>query len=437
MEAGDMTFGILSKGRFYGWMVLIWTALAYFVMGSVFMYSFALFLPFLCKEFAWSRGAASGASGVFMAVSGLSAPFVGMFIAKYGARRAMVTGNLLGILGLVMLAFHSHLWQLYAGYGVLIGFGMGLGGLLTITTIANNWFERKRSLALGIIMASGGIGGFVLVPLLMGFIVHLGWRFTYGIMAALTLVFAVIIPGLFLRNKPEDLGQAPDGGGPSKPAEAGAAAPRRELYRTPVDFTAGETLRTPTFWLLVGAAITQVYVMTGLMAHQVAFLVDAGLAASVAATAMGVLAGMSTVGRLGIGFLGLRYDIRPLAIGSFILYGIAVALALVTRSTIMAFVYSSLVGIGFGACLVAIMHLYPVYFGKTHYPKIMGFALPFNTIIGSVGAPMFGYLRDVSGTYTLPFQIAVLAVIASVVFLVLARPPVHPSLKEGSGQRAA
>jgi MFS family permease len=435
MEVGDMTFTVLGKGRFHGWFILGLTAVLYFLMCGIFMYSFGLFLPFLCKEFAWSRGAVSGANAAFMALGGLCGPLVGIFIAKYGARRAWVMGNALGAAGLVLLAFHSRLWQLYCAYGVLIGLGMGFGGILTATAIANNWFERKRSLAFAIILASGGIGGLVLVPVLMRLIEHVGWRMTYGIMAAIILVFSVMVPSLFLINKPEDLGQVPDGDGPSKPAQGHAAAPLREVYRAPVDFTAGEALRTPAFWIVNVVGVLQVFVMTGLLAHQVSFLVDVGLATSVAATAMGVLAGVSTVGRLGIGFLGLRYNMRPLVMGAFTVYAIGIALALVTRSQFMAFVYSALVGMGFGAAVVSIMNLFPVYFGKTHYPKIVGFGSPLAIIGGSTGAPIFGYLRDITGSYALPFQIAFFALIAGVVLLILAPPPVHPSLKAGSGQR--
>jgi len=40
---------------------------------------------------------------------------------------------------------------------------------------------------------------------------HVGWRQTYLVFSAVILVLGVIIPSIIIRNRPEDLGQAPDG----------------------------------------------------------------------------------------------------------------------------------------------------------------------------------------------------------------------------------
>lgn len=425
-----MSLAVLGKGRFYGWISLAGAALVFFFMYGVLTYSFGVFLPFVCKEFGWSRGAVSGAYSMLMVVMGLSSPFTGMFIAKYGPRRSIMIGTLLGVLGLLLLYFHSHLWQLYVGYGALIGVGAGFGGYIATTTIANNWFERRRSLALSILSTAGGIGGLVLIPIIMKLIRNVGWRSTYLILSAIVLIFAVIIPGLLIRNKPEDLGQIPDGVAASKPAESGSAGPRRKLYRTPVDFTLGEALRTRAIWLFTGFVVAYFFAMSILIAHQVAFLLDAGIAAGMAATAMGLLAGVGSVGRLGMGFLGLKYDIQPLAIGTAVVMLIGMILVLLTKSLAMVFVYNVVLGIGAGSSLVAQMTMLPTYFGRTNYSKIIGVFALFG-LLGNMGAPIAGALRDATGSYRLPFIIAVLVLIASLVCIILAKPPIHPSLKAG------
>ncbi|MFH0727669.1 MAG: MFS transporter [Pseudomonadota bacterium] len=111
------------------------------------LFSFQLFLPILCKEFGWSRGMVGGAGSITMIVSGLVAPLSGLLTAKHGVKRAIVTGNILGILGLVLLSIQSRAWHLYAGFGILFGAGAGIGGMLPVTTLATNWFIKKRSLA--------------------------------------------------------------------------------------------------------------------------------------------------------------------------------------------------------------------------------------------------------------------------------------------------
>ena len=76
------------------------------------------------------------------------------------------------------------------------------------------------------------------------------------------------------------------------------------------------------------------------------------------------------------------------------------------------------------------MNLIPHYFGKTYYPRIVGFALPFSTILGSLGSPVTGWIRDSTRSYKSAWELAIIVLAIGLVSLVLARPPVHPSMRE-------
>ena len=58
----------------------------------------------------------------------------------------------------------------------------------------------------------------------------------------------------------------------------------------------------------------------------------------------------------------------------------------------------------------------------------MYFALPFSTILGSLGSPLAGWIRDVTGSYWSAWQLAILILTIGLVSLILACPPVHPSI---------
>jgi MFS family permease len=75
------------------------------------------------------------------------------------------------------------------------------------------------------------------------------------------------------------------------------------------------------------------------------------------------------------------------------------------------------------------MNLLPDYFGRTQFPKIMGYTMPFNTFISSFGAPMAGYIRDITGSYVPAFRILLVLLVISFFCIFFAKPPVHPSLK--------
>jgi MFS family permease len=270
-----------------------------------------------------------------------------------------------------------------------------------------------------------------MVSFIMAMINRFGWRNTYLLIAAIVFALLVIVPSLLVISKPEDLGQAADG---VRTGDKKDSSPTRQsLSGTPVDFTASEAIKTPAFWYLTILATTFMFGLQGFMLHQVAFLLDIKISSAVAAAVYSLFVGVSTVGRLGMGFLGIRYPTRRLAILSmlFLISGMTVLLWGKTLPVIL--LCNCLIGLGMGGTYVATMNLMPLYFGKTYYPKIIGFAMPFFTILGSLGSPLTGRIRDITGSYRPAWELAIFVLMIGLVSLILARPPVHPSLR---GNRA-
>lgn len=74
-------------------------------------------------------------------------------------------------------------------------------GSVFLTQIAgpvllNNWFKKHNGLALGIMVATGGIIGSILQPAAGNLIADVGWRNTYFILAG--GVAAIVIPIILL-----------------------------------------------------------------------------------------------------------------------------------------------------------------------------------------------------------------------------------------------
>jgi MFS family permease len=414
-----------KENSFYGWKALLAAALALFCQAGAAVYSFSTFLPALTREMGWQRGEISIAFGLLMMVSTLAAPLVGLFIGKYGPRRAIFIGNILIALALLGLSFQSRLWQFYAAYFV-VGLGYGIGGVIPVMTVASNWFDKKASLAMSITAGAGSIGGLVLVPLIQAFVNSAGWRMTYMALFGIMLVFGAIVPGLLVRNRPEELGQVPDGGLSSSDIKHGT--PAGTPSAAPVSFTLAEGMKTRAFWLIVIFGCTPLYIFIFLTAHQIAFLTGLGIGSETAALTLAVLSGVSLLGTLGVGFLGLKIKIKKLAVGTSLLILASIVLALFTRSTFTAFVFSILFGIGFGGSIVALASIWPSYFGRDHYPKFMGLSMFFGAI-SSIGAPVAGFLYDSTKSYTLSLIIAAAVAAGGLILILLVKPPVHPLLK--------
>lgn len=418
-----------SENGFYGWVNVIVVSFSG-IVGAFYLVSFGSLLPYLVKDFGWNRGTASLAATINMIALGVCGPLAGFFIVKYGAKRSILLGNILGCAGFLLLFIHTTLWELFVGYGLLIGLAAGFGGLLANTTVINNWFVKKRALALTRYLGSGTAAGMVLGPATLWMIETAGWRATVLAMSCLVLLFAIIAPAFFVKNKPQELGQVPDGPEESKPAAKSQGLSPKAAYKTPVDFTAAEAMRTKCLWLIIAYFCLNMLAMGALMTHQVAHLLDIGIGATVAGFALSVMTGMMTVSQLSVGYFGRKFSMHAIAVGGEIFKIVGLGILLFTHSLPFVIVYMIVLGLGFGAAMAATMNIFPNYFGVSNYPQIMGTARLFWAFVGGAGAPLAGYIREQSGSYFPAFRVAIVIIAIGLICLIFAKAPVHPVLKK-------
>jgi len=204
---------VIKNGRdFYGWIALSGAMLVYFTTSGTFFYSYGVFLPAMCSEYGWSRALVGGGLSVALLGFGLPSPLVGASINRFGPRANIAFGNLVVAVGLAGMSIATEVWQIYLFYGILVGLGSAFGLYLTCTTVVNNWFIRKRSLGMGLVISAGGLGGFLFPPLATWLISNIGLQMAWLVLAIIQLACAVLMGGLILvRNRPEDMGQLPDG----------------------------------------------------------------------------------------------------------------------------------------------------------------------------------------------------------------------------------
>ena len=421
------TTGLRPK-RFYGWTTLIGLMVAYAGLCGDITYAYGLFLPAMSETFHWSRSALSGPYVLFFVIGGLLGPVAGMTIARFGPRKNIIGFNLIAALGLLGLSQTDALWQVYLFFGAMAGLGIAFGEFIPITTVINHWFIRRRSMAMGLFLASGGVGGFVFPPLISTLISDLGWRWAWGYLAGQHLFLTVILGGILIRNRPEDMGQYPDGipETPGTPA-LNQRVQRRPVYQTAVDWTAGEAMRTPSLWMIMALFSIILFVTNMLTTHQVAYLQDLNFSPLVSATALGLMLGMSIIGRLACGFLGMRFEGRHLAVFFLTGMGLGIMALILARGIFFIHLYSILTGIGFGGMIVLMPNLLGAYFGRTHYSRIVGWTAPVVTLVSAGSPTLAGFFYDVTGNYFLPFSITLAFVLVGIVLAVRLRPPEFPA----------
>ena len=358
-----------------------------------------------------------------MTIGGMLGPIAGFTVSRFGARINILLGNTVAVLGLLGMSRVEELWQVYLFFGVLGGLGLAFGEFVSLTTVVNNWFIQRRSLAMGLLFASGGIGGFVFPPVISWLVSSLGWRQAWVGIAAIHLLLTVLLSGILVRSRPEDIGQVPDGllSIPHK-TNPKLLGPRR-VYQTPVDWTLRAAVRTPALWMMVVIFSATYFAAIMLSTHQIAYLRDMNFSPMMSATAFGLMVGMSIIGRLACGALGLRYEGGHLGSVFLGIMGLGIISLIYARSISFIYLYSMLTGIGYGGMLVLMPNLFGAYFGRTHYSRIVGWIAPIMTLACALSPVVAGFFYDSTGNYFFSFSLAAGLIFMSALIALLVRPP--------------
>ncbi len=377
-----------------------------FLVGSgVFFFSYGVFLPFMSAEFGWGRTVVSGALSVALLALGLPSPVIGASINRFGPRLNMIFGNSLAASGLVGMSFATEVWQLYVFFGILVGLGTGFGMYIPCTTIVSNWFVKRQSLAMALLLSAGGIGGLAFPPLVTWLLSSVGWQGTWLTLAAVHFTFTVIVGGLILvRNRPEDTHQDHHSIPSAKVVEAGDNKRRtRSTDDGAVDWQMRDVMRSPVARLVAVIYITSFFAISTLTVHQVAYLRDLGYSPIVAAFTLSIMTGSTLLGRLVFGGLGNRYDMRHLVVVFYCVQLAALIILLIAPSLSLIYAGAVLFGIGFGGLTVAAPTLIGAYFGPARFVKILSIVFPLGIAAEALGPIMAGAIHDLTSTYVAAF----------------------------------
>jgi cyanate permease len=308
-------------------------------------------------------------------------------------------------------------------YGVMIGMGAMTGGVLVAQTGINRWFSKRKGLAITLVHTGGTLGGFVAARVLESVIGRLGgnWRAGWYLMAALSSVAAVVAI-LFVRERPSDLGQFPDGEPAADSARSsfGTRALRSGVYKTTEDWTLGEVLRTPAIWLFLVSILGFSTGYPLYLAHGVSHLRDLGYAPAAAASSISIMLLSALFGTLFFAALADRVEPRLVWAGASLVFGTGVLLALHAKGSAGLYLYAICMGGAFGTSFAAMMVVPANYFGAKAYASVLSLVMVIGTTAGAAAAYLAGYVFDRVGSYTPTFYlVAGLSFLAAVLLLLM------------------
>ena len=417
------------RGVFYGWWLALLSSFIHAIVIVPVFQGATIWNVLMKNTFGWSPAQLGLAWSLQRAEGSISTPLSGYLTHKYGSRFVVMAGMLILGVGFVVFSRVNELWHFYLAL-LLMAAGTGLAGWLPLMTSLNNWFNRRRNLAMSISMEGLYVGAFLIVP-------ALGWavdpdRFSPDAWRTVTLGIGVAMLVLawpmtrYIRNRPEDYGQYPDGIPPSErpSGEAGASAPLEQHQ----GYTWQEAIRTFTFWWIsIGHAVTT-GVYTTVLFHLGIMLDDRGY--SLVSVGLIVAVSQAVAGAFNLigGYVSDKVPVKYTLFWFSLFPPVAVIVLLVSDNLAMTYLFAVLLGVGMGGRTAPVSSMRGTYFGRREFSKITGLSMISVNVISIAAPPLAGLsYKWQDGSYTAVFAaLAAVGILGSFLFLLLGEPRPDP-----------
>ncbi len=425
---------------FYGWIIVGVSFLIGITEAGVFQNILSIFMKPMVNDFGWSRASVTGAIAFGSICGGLLSVLFGPILDRHGPRMVAFCGISLLSMGLIAMAFISHIWQLYLFFGTGRMIAVGILALAVSVSISN-WFVRFRGRAMGITRIGDRFGS-TLLPLMVQFLIlALGWRMAWGVLGGVVFIMSGIPSLLFLRRRPEDMGLLPDGAvsasektNSDDPSKKDNGVRVTDIDSEPI-WTRAQAIRTKSFWMLTSLNSVIPFLQAGINFHIYPFLTDQGFSEITAVLVLSTISFFGMIGSAIWGMLTDKFRIQSLLTVNVIGNGL-VFLALYLA---VQFKFGNVLGIGiifFLAALHGIFHggrnpmitiVWAEFFGRRSLGSILSLSHPFHTTSNALG-PIFAALCfDLFGSYAFPFYLFVVIFFFSGIITIHMQPPKYPS----------
>ena len=363
------------------------TATAFAALFSVVglaLYGLPLYYDFMVREFGWSRTMVTSGNALSKLVVGPVFGFgAGWIVDRFGPRKLMLAGILMAGGALIGLGAMSAVWAFYFFY-FLNALGYVCGGPLPNQVLLARWFDRARGKAMGIAYLGIGLGG-AIVPFLATWLTNrLGWR--GSLQAVGVLIVVIAFPLAYLVNDRAD--------------ETPAPSRERPAPQTPKP-NVGDVLSRPAFYLLALGSMCSIAAVGGTNQHLKLFLsLDRGYSQAGAAQIISLVLAVSIAGRLLMGWLADRIQVKHVMLLIYLLIAGAVPLLLASDSRSTMYAFAIVFGLGLGGEYMIIPLMAGELFGLGVLGRVMGIVLTADGVAEATAPMLVGYLRDQSGSYT-------------------------------------
>ena len=369
-------------------------------------HSFGLYLIPISDHLNTGRELFSFATALNVLMIGIGSPLFGALSDKYGSGKASLLGILLVILSLFWMA------NIQGPIGIIASqtmFGLGSAGCGTavvLGAVGRSVNPSSRTLSLGIVMAAGSFGQFLMVPIISYLIEILGWSYSLTI---LSFVASIMIIFSFFINY-------------SQNSESSKIGTNQTLKEAII-----EAFQSKSFNLLSLGFFVCGFHVTFVAVHLPAFVKDENLPFWVGGWALALIGIFNVIGTIYFGYLGDKLSKKNLLALLYALRGLLFLIFIfLPKTELTVLVFSALLGILWLSTVPLTSGIITVFFGPYYMSMLYGWAFFVHQIGSFFGSWFGGRLFDIYGSYDLMWWICViLGIVAALLHMPIIEKPVE------------
>ncbi len=317
----------------------------------------------------------------------IMALFMPKLMRKTDYRKLLLIGALLASIPTFFMGFTHSMMGFYI-LGILRGIGAGIFGIVPITMIITNWFQKSHGLATSITLSFSGLSGAVFSPLFTWCITNYGWEKAFFLMGGCLFLLTIPVCLVHWHTRPEEEGLLPYG-------YSGEHETKAVLQNTKFQYFSIGFLAMALFAFLHPA-------ITGISQHISGMAESVGLSAQNGAFMVSLIMIGNVSSKLLIGILSDHTT--PLKASICMIFVNICSLLLLYVGMLQAnvswmFAASVLFGTIYSVGAVGIPLLTQSFFGSENYQKAYS-VIGFLTNAGSASSlTLIGYVADFTGSY--------------------------------------
>ena len=324
---------------------------------------------------------------------GIGSPLFGAMSDKYGSGKASLSGVLLVLIGLFWMANVNTSFDIIASQAIF-GFGAaGCGTAVVLGAVGKIVKEQNRTLSLGIVMAAGSLGQFILVPF-AGFLIEVSdWSSS---ILYLTLIASIMIIFCY----------------------ALSFSGRSDAFKQDSDQTLKgalkEAFKSKSYNLLTIGFFVCGFHVAFVATHLPAYLADLSLPSWIGSWSLALIGLFNIFGTLIFARLGDRISKKNLLVVLYSLRSILfIIFIIVPKNEITILIFAALLGVLWLATVPLTSGIISVVFGLKYMSMLYGFTFLSHQFGSFLGSWFGGRLYDIYGSYDLMWWLCVFLGFAS------------------------